>query len=197
MIGFIKGKVINKKPTKILIDVNGVGYLLNISINTFEKINEQEEISLYTHLHVREDQLELFGFYTEAEKEMFELLISVSGIGPKMAQTILSGVRPEELIRTIAHSALSSLTAIPGIGKKTAERLIVELKDKVTKIEETEKIIDLPTSSSSIRHEALNALISLGYSREKGEQALRTVINELNGKIITLEELIKRALQVR
>ncbi|MBI2429509.1 MAG: Holliday junction branch migration protein RuvA [Ignavibacteriales bacterium] len=139
----------------------------------------------------------LYGFINESEREMFKLLISVSGIGPKMAQTILSGVRPDELIRTISHSALSALTAIPGIGRKTAERLIVELKDKVAKIEGTEKIIDLPTSSSSIRNEALTALVSLGFSREKAEHSLRNVLNEVNGKIISVEELIKRALQTR
>lgn len=198
MITFLHGILAKKSPTEIVVDVHGVGYAVNISLSTYEQLPEiNSEIHILTYHHIRDDAHLLYGFMNENEREMFKLLISVSGIGPKMAQTILSGVRPEELIRTIAHSALSSLTAIPGIGKKTAERLIVELKDKVTKIEETEKIIDLPTSSSSIRHEALNALMSLGYSREKGEQALRTVINQLHGKTISLEELIKRALQVR
>lgn len=196
MITFLHGILAKKSPTEIIVDVHGVGYSVHISLSTYEQLPEaNEEIHILTYHHIREDAQLLYGFINDNEREMFKLLIGVSGIGPKMAQTILSGVRPDELVRTISHNALSALTAIPGIGKKTAERLIVELKDKVTKIEGTEKIIDLPTSSSSIRNEALTALVSLGFAREKAEQALRNVLNETNGHIISVEELIKRALQ--
>ena len=196
MIAFLHGVLAKKSPTEIVIDINGVGYSVNISLSTYEQLPEvNAEVHMLTHDHVREDAQLLYGFISESEREMFRLLIGVSGIGPKMAQTILSGVRPDELIRIISHGSLSALTAIPGIGKKTAERLIVELKDKVAKIEGTEKIIDLPTSSSSIRNEALTALISLGFTREKAEHSLRNALNEINGKTISVEELIKRALQ--
>jgi Holliday junction DNA helicase RuvA len=198
MITYLHGILAKKSPTEIIVDVHGVGYSVNISLSTYEQLPDVDaEIHILTHHHVREDTELLYGFINESEREMFKLLIGVSGIGPKMAQTILSGIRPDELIRTISHNALSALTAIPGIGKKTAERLIVELKDKVTKIEGTEKIIDLPTSAASVRNEALTALVSLGFSRDKAEQSLRNVLNEMNGKTISVEELIKRALQNR
>ncbi|MCX7874975.1 MAG: Holliday junction branch migration protein RuvA [Melioribacteraceae bacterium] len=188
MIGFIKGKVINKKPTKILIDVNGVGYLLNISINTFEKINEQEEISLYTHLHVREDQLELFGFYTEAEKEMFELLISVSGIGPKSAQGILSGIQIDDLKEALKTSNISRLISIPGIGRKTAERLMIELRDKVDNISvEKSSLV-----SGNIRNDAVAALVNLGYNQKVSERIVRAILDIKPNS--TIEDLIREAL---
>src|SRR5690606_36512518 len=123
MIGFLTGKIISSKPTRIIIDVNGVGYIVNISINTFEKIAEKESISLFIYTNVREDSITLFGFFTEGEKEMFEHLISVNGIGPKLAISILSGIRTDELKSAIQVSDISRIIAIPGIGRKTAERL--------------------------------------------------------------------------
>ena len=197
MITYLHGTLAKKSPTEIIVDVNGVGYSIHISLSTYEQLPEiNSDVHILTYFHIREDAQQLFGFISENEREMFKLLISVSGIGPRMAQTILSGIRTDELIKTISHSALSTLTSIPGVGKKTAERLILELKDKVAKIEGTEKIFDLPTSSTSIRHEALTALISLGYSRDKAEHALRIVLNEINGEAISVEELIKKALQL-
>ena len=196
MITYLHGSLSKKSPTEIVVDVGGMGYSVNISLSTYEQLPEvNSEIHILTHHHIREDAQLLYGFISENEREMFKLLIGVSGIGPRMAQTILSGIRPDELIRTISFGAISTLTSIPGVGKKTAERLIVELKDKVAKLEGTEKIFDLPTSSSSIRNEALTALISLGFTREKAEQSLRNVLNELNGKTISVEDLIKKALQ--
>jgi Holliday junction DNA helicase RuvA len=196
MIAYLKGTLVKKTPTEIIVDVHGVGYFVNISVSTYEKLSEMDtEVHILTHHHIREDAQVLYGFATENEREMFKLLISVSGIGPKMAQTILSGIRPDELAHTISISAISSLTAIPGVGKKTAERLVLELRDKVAKLDASEKIIDLPYSGASIRSEALNALISLGFNRDKAEQTLRGVLNDVNGKTISVEELIKRALQ--
>ncbi len=196
MISYLKGILTKKSPTEIIVDVVGIGYSVSISLSTYEQLSElNSEVLILTHHHIREDAQVLYGFATETEREMFRMLISVSGIGPKMAQTILSGIRPDELVRTISVSAISSLTAIPGVGKKTAERMVLELKDKVAKIEGSEKIIDLPNTGASIRSEALTALVSLGFSREKAEQSLRGVLNEMNGKVISVEELIKRALQ--
>ncbi|MDF1612637.1 MAG: Holliday junction branch migration protein RuvA [Stygiobacter sp.] len=190
MIGFIKGKIIDKKPTKILIDVNGVGYLLNISINTFEIINDKEEISLYTYLHVREDQLELFGFYSLAEKEMFELLISVSGIGPKSAQSILSGIQIDDLKEALKTANISRLVSIPGIGRKTAERLMIELRDKVENI--SADVEKSSTVSSTIKNDAITALVNLGYNQKVSERIVRAIL-DLNPNC-TIEDLIRESL---
>lgn len=196
MISYVKGILSKKAPTEIVVEALGIGYAINISLSTYELLPElNAEVNILTHHHIREDLQSLYGFMHENEREMFRLLISVSGIGPKMAQTILSGIRPEELVRTITLGAISNLTSVPGVGKKTAERLVLELKDKVSKIEGSEKIIDLPNSGASIRTEALAALISLGFSREKAEHSLRGVLMDLNGKTLSVEELIKRALQ--
>ncbi|MDP1678430.1 MAG: Holliday junction branch migration protein RuvA [Bacteroidota bacterium] len=196
MISYLKGILIKKSPTEIIVDVGGIGYAVNISVSTYEQLPDQDsEVLILTHHHIREDAQLLYGFATDHEREMFKMLISVSGIGPKMAQTILSGIRPADLARTISVSAISTLTSIPGVGKKTAERLVLELRDKVAKLEGSDKIIDLPNSGASIRSEALTALISLGFSRDKAEQTLRGVLNDINGKSISVEELIKRALQ--
>jgi Holliday junction DNA helicase RuvA len=196
MISYLKGILTKKSPTEIIIDVGGVGYSVNISLSTYEQLSEiNSEVFILTHHHIREDAQVLYGFSGENERDIFRMLIGVSGIGPKMAQTILSGIRPDELIRTISAGAISSLTAVPGVGKKTAERLILELKDKVGKIEGSDKIIDLPNTSSSIRAEALTALVSLGFSRDKAEQSLRGVLNNAGIKNLSVEELIKRALQ--
>jgi Holliday junction DNA helicase RuvA len=196
MISYLKGILAKKSPTEIIVDVGGVGYSVNISLSTYEQLSEiNSEVYILTHHHIREDAQVLYGFSGDNERDIFRMLIGVSGIGPKMAQTILSGIRPDELIRTISAGAISSLTAVPGVGKKTAERLILELKDKVGKIEGSDKIIDLPNTSSSIRAEALTALVSLGFSRDKAEQSLRGVLNNAGIKNLSVEELIKRALQ--
>lgn len=196
MISYLKGILTKKSPTEIIVEANGVGYSVNISLSTYEQLSElNSEVMILTHHHIREDAQVLYGFSSESEREMFRMLISVSGIGPKMGQTILSGIRPDELARTIITGAISTLTAVPGVGKKTAERLILELKEKAAKMEGAEKIIDLPNTGASIRSEALTALVSLGFSREKAEQSLRGVLNEVNGKTISVEDLIKRALQ--
>ncbi len=196
MITHLKGTLVSKSPTEITIDVGGVGYAVNISLSTYEQLPEiNTELYIHCHHHVREDAQLLYGFSSNNEREMFRMLISVSGIGTKMAQIILSGIRPDELVRTITAQAIHTLTSIPGVGKKTAERLVLELKDKVSKMESSDKIFDLPNSGASIRSEALTALISLGFSRDKAEQSLRGVLSEANGISISVEELIKRALQ--
>jgi Holliday junction DNA helicase RuvA len=196
MISYLKGTLTKKSPTEIIVDVVGIGYSVHISLSTYEQLPEVNgDVHILTHHHIREDAQLLYGFMTENEREMFRMLIGVSGIGPKMAQTILSGIRPDELARTITVGAISSLTTVPGVGKKTAERLVLELKDKVVKLEGSEKIFDMPNTGASVRAEALTALVSLGFSREKAEHALRGVLNDVNGKTVSVEELIKRALQ--
>ncbi len=190
MIGYLTGKIVSKKPTKIILDVNGVGYLINISISTFEKITDQEQVSLYTFLSVKEDSLDLYGFYTMAEKEMFELLISVSGIGPKIAQSILSGIQIDELREALKTNNLSRLTAVPGVGRKTAERMLVELRDKVDAL--TEKIEVVSAGSYNIRNDAVTALTNLGYNSKIAERTIRAVLDK--NPSITIEDLIKEAL---
>lgn len=196
MIATLKGILTKRTPTDLIVETGGVGYAVHISLSTYEKLPEANgEVFLLIHHHIREDAQVLFGFAEENEREMFRLLLSVSGIGPKMAQTVLSGMRTDDLIRTITAGAISTLTAVPGIGKKTAERIILELRDKVSRLEGSDKIIDLPTAGSSVRHEALNALLSLGFSRDKAEQSLRLVLNASSSKNLSVEELIKKALQ--
>jgi holliday junction DNA helicase RuvA len=188
MIGFLSGSIISVKPTKLLLDVNGVGYLVNISINTFENISDKKNISLHIYTSVKEDSITLFGFYSETEKEMFELLISVSGIGPKLALSVLSGIQVDDLKKAIEAGDISRIIAIPGVGRKTAERVVLELRSKVDKITETES----KGISYSIKSEAVSALTTLGYNYKQAENAVREVLS--SAKNISLEELIKKAL---
>jgi Holliday junction DNA helicase RuvA len=188
MIGFLAGNIISLKPTKLLLDVNGVGYSVNISINTFENISDKKNISLHIHTNVKEDAITLFGFYNETEKEMFELLISVNGIGPKLGLSVLSGIQVDELKEAIETGNISRLIAIPGVGRKTAERVVLELRSKVDKIKESEG----QTISYSIKHEAISALTTLGYNYKLAENAVRDILS--SSKDISLEELIKKAL---
>ncbi|MBZ0180322.1 MAG: Holliday junction branch migration protein RuvA [Melioribacteraceae bacterium] len=190
MIGYLTGKIKDKTPTKIILDVNGVGYLVNISISTFEKIAELDSVSLYTYLNVKEDALDLYGFFTLEEKEMFQLLISISGVGPKLAQSILSGIQIDELQEAISNANVGRITAIPGIGKKTAERLVVELKDKIESI-----LFESPhikSVSYNVKNDAVRALTNLGYNQKTAENAVRTVLE--SGKDQQIEEVLKEAL---
>jgi Holliday junction DNA helicase RuvA len=190
MIGYIHGKIISKKPTKLLVDVNGVGYIVNISISTFEKLTDKEEVSLYTYLSVRESAMDLFGFYSLAEKEMFELLISVSGIGPKSAQGILSGIQIEDLKDALRNGNISRLISIPGIGRKTAERLMIELRDKVESVAEGFEGDSVGTSS--VRGDAIAALTNLGYNKQSAERIVRAVLDA--APTMSIEDLIKQSL---
>ncbi len=190
MIGYISGKIISKKPTKILVDVNGVGYLINISISTFEKISEKEDVALYTYLNVKEDALDLFGFYTTEEKEMFEMLISVNGIGPKSAQGILSGIQIVDLKEAIKTGNIARLISIPGIGRKTAERLMIELRDKVESLGDHGEVGF--SGASNVRGDAITALVNLGYNQKTAERVVRAITDK--NPSTTIEDLIKEAL---
>lgn len=192
MIGYITGKIISKKPTQTLIDVNGIGYLVNTSINTFEKLSDEGEIiSLYTYLAVKEDSLTLYGFYTISEKELFEILISINGVGPKLAQGVLSGISSDEFKDAIAKNNVSRLVAIPGVGKKTAERMVIELRDKIDKVSGSDS--SLTSTSFTIKDDAVAALIGLGYNQKIADKIIRNIIT--NNPQISLEDLIKESLK--
>jgi Holliday junction DNA helicase RuvA len=197
MIATLTGILKFKSPTEILVEVHGIGYTISIPLSTYEKLGDLgSSISLLTHFHVREDAMLLFGFSTEEERRLFKLLISVSGIGPKIAQSTLSGMNVEELKSHIINGNVNALMAIPGVGKKTAERLIVELRDKAGKSHaESEPISVIGMAAAMMRIEALQALTSLGYNQQIAEKAIRLVIKEAEGSTISLEELIKRALR--
>ncbi|MBI1938691.1 MAG: Holliday junction branch migration protein RuvA [Ignavibacteriales bacterium] len=190
MIGYISGKIISKKPTRVIVDVNGVGYLINISISTFEKIGDKEEVSLFTYLAVKDDALDLYGFYSMNEKEMFELLISVSGIGPKTAQSILSGIQINDLKVALKTGNIARIISVPGIGRKTAERMMVELRDKVESL--GEGIEGVSFGVSSVRSDAIAALGNLGYNQKIAERAVRAITDR--SPEISIEDLIKEAL---
>jgi Holliday junction DNA helicase RuvA len=197
MIASLRGFLMSKSPTEVIVDVHGVGYMLSIPLSTFEKLGElRSEVFLHTHLIVREDAQQLYGFFTEEERSAFRLLLSVTGIGPKMAQGILSGIPVNDLKSHLASGNLGALTAIPGIGRKLAERLVVELREKTTK---SELPPSFPVGGSDdqarSRTEALLALTSLGYPRPVAEKALRGALQDPAGKTASLEQLIKLALR--
>ncbi|MDP4115833.1 MAG: Holliday junction branch migration protein RuvA [Bacteroidota bacterium] len=189
MIGYLKGKILKSNPSKIIVDVNGVGYLVFISINTYEEINQKPEVELFIHTSVKEDSITLFGFSKETEKEMFELLIAVNGIGPKTALGILSGIRIQELKEAIINNNINRIVAAPGIGKKTAERLVLELRSKIDLIPTTGTGTDISYGTKS---EAILALTTLGYNTKIAEKAVRDILDKLPN--LSLEQLIKSAL---
>lgn len=194
MIASLTGTLRSKSPTEILVDVQGVGYAVSVPLSTFERLPAAgSTVTLLTYLQVREDALQLYGFWSEEERFLFRHLISVNGIGPKIAQSILSGISVTDLKEHIAHGNVGALMAIPGVGRKTSERLVLELREKVSKFGPTGEA-PVP-SSGDIRAEALLALTSLGYSRPTAEKALRNVLAESNGASLSIEELIKRALR--
>ena len=188
MITQIKGRLVEKSPTELVIDCNGIGYLVNISLNTFSLLSDSESISLYTHLQVKEDSHTLFGFFDKTERNLFRKLISVSGIGASTARTMLSSLNPEEIQRAILSENVSTIQSVKGIGLKTAQRVIIELRDKVSVINEDMNI----GVSNSKREEALSALEVLGYSRKQTTK----VVDKLAGEVseISVEEIIKSAL---
>jgi Holliday junction DNA helicase RuvA len=197
MIASLHGILTKKTPTELQIDVHGVGYSVLIPVSTYQHLGETgSDVTLLTHLHVREDALQIFGFASEAERSMFRLLISVSGIGPKIALGILSGVGVNELKEHLLHADTTALTTIPGVGKKTAERLIVELRDKLGKEDTTTSPVSSGSDSTArVRSETLLALIALGVPRQHAEKAIRLALQGSDSSAITVEELIKRALR--
>ncbi len=197
MITRLRGELIAKSPTEVVVDVNGVGYGVHIPVSTFEKIGDlHSTVQLYTHLHVREDLLQLYGFATDEERAVFRLLISVTGIGPKMAQGILSGISVSDLRSYLASGNTAALISIPGVGRKLADRLVVELKEKMGRLDTGGTGTAFPADAQgSMRSEAMLALTSLGYNRGVAERALRAALEELSGNSPTVEGLIKAALR--
>ncbi|MDA9676525.1 Holliday junction branch migration protein RuvA [Flavobacteriaceae bacterium] len=190
MITQLKGRMIEKSPTEIVIDCNGVGYLVNISLNTFSKLSDSESISLYTHLQVKEDSHTLFGFFEKTERNLFRQLISVSGIGASTARTMLSSLTPGEIQSAIVSGNVSVIQSVKGIGLKTAQRVIIDLKDKVSLISENDQFIG--NISNTNQDEALSALEVLGYNRKQTSKLIEMLVN--NSPEMSVEELIKGAL---
>ena len=191
MIAFVRGNFVDKTPARVIVDVNGVGYDLQISLNTYSAIANKDSGLLYTYIHLFENGQTMYGFAEVAEKEMFLQLISVSGVGAATARMMLSGMKPEEITRAIVQGNAKVLESIKGIGKKSAERLIVELKDKFGK-----QALENPLGGlvvASVDHDAINALVALGIGRAMAENAIKKVI-ETNPNI-ALEEIIKQALK--
>lgn len=192
MYAFIAGKIAEITPAYAIVDNHGVGYFINITLNTFTAIGEQPEVKLYTHLQVLEDAHNLFGFYTAKERDMFELLISVSGVGCNTARLILSSLTVNELSTAIANEDIKTIQAVKGIGSKTAQRLVVDLKDKVKKTDYAEEIVE--TTDNTVKNEALSALVILGFSKNAASKALDKLLKQ--SPDTPVEVLIREALKL-
>jgi len=191
MITQLRGRLVEKNPTYVVVDCNGVGYLLHISLHTFGALPTDESITIYTHLSIKEDAHTLYGFVTRLEREIFRLLISVSGVGPSIARTMLSSMTSEEIQQAIASANVALIQSVKGIGAKTAQRLILDLKDKVLKtFDLDENQVSLHNTS---KEEALSALEVLGFARKISEKVLDKIIK--GNTELSVEELIKKALK--
>jgi Holliday junction DNA helicase RuvA len=195
VIAHLRGRVLRKAPQEVVVDVGGVGYRVAIPVSTFYRVGEEgDELSLRIHTHVREDTLALFGFLSGAEQEVFERLIAVAGVGPRLALGILSGIEVGDFISALRTNDLARLTRIPGVGKKTAERLVLELKDKMPAMLAGEPEAASPAAPASPRDDLLSALANLGYSRPEVERAVdRALAQGGDGRF---EDLLRRALQL-
>ena len=190
MITQIIGRLVEKTPTQVVIDCNGVGYAVHVSLHTFSQIGNDENIKLFTHLQIREDAHTLFGFHTPMERSVFLLLLSVSGIGASTARTMLSSLEPQQIQRAIVSEDLNTIKSVKGIGLKTAQRVLIELKDKMMNLFEGEEIQIL--GNNTIKDEALSALEVLGYSRKQSERIVYRIIQSTPD--CSVEELIKESL---
>jgi Holliday junction DNA helicase RuvA len=196
MIAFLRGRVLEKQPNRVLVDVNGVGYEVVIPLSTFYDVGDEgAEVALRVHTHVREDALQLFGFLTLLERQMFERLIAVSGIGPKLAIAVLSGLETRDLVSAVQRADVARLTSIPGVGKKTAERIVLELKDRLTQIAMPAAVDAKPQAAGEdrMRGDLLSALQNLGYHRTDAERAIDVVLQQSADR--TLESALKDALR--
>lgn len=195
MIAFVEGIIVEKDPTYVIIDVGGLGYYIKISLNTFSDIKEKDKCKLNTHLYVKEDAHTLFGFSDITEKKRFLQLISISGVGPSTALMVLSSLSSEELVAAIIDSDIKTITSVKGIGQKTAQRIILELKDKMSKEDLLDKVAGFTLNkSNTIKYEALSALTTLGFNKLESEKAVDLILKETSEEI-KLEELIKLALK--
>ena len=193
MIAQLRGRILEKQPNRIVVDVNGVGYDVSVPLSTFYGLGDTgSDIALRIHTHVREDALLLYGFGTRLEQELFERLISVSGIGPKVALAVLSGIEPPELVKAIERADLARLTAIPGVGKKTSERLVLELKDRLPKTTISEEP-GVQDAAPVLRDDVVSALMNLGYHRPLAEKAVDRAVAAAPGT--DFERTLRQALR--
>ena len=191
MITQIRGRLVEKNPTYVVVDCAGVGYLLHVSLQTFSSLPTDENIRLFTHLSIREDAHTLYGFITKTEREVFKLLISVSGVGPSIARTMLSYMSSEEVQNAIASENVALIQSVKGIGAKTAQRVIVDLKDKILKTFDIDEVS--LSSNNTNKEEALSALEVLGFNRRQSEKVITAILKDTPNE--TVELLIKKALK--
>jgi Holliday junction DNA helicase RuvA len=192
MIAQIQGKLIEKLPTEVVVDCNGVGYQVNISLHTYSLLQDSEYIKLYTHLQIKEDAHTLFGFFEKSEREIFKMLISVNGIGAGIARTMLSSIEPKRIIEAIGSGDVATIQRIKGIGVKTAQRVIIDLRDKVLKLYDIDEVS--VSQNNTKRDEALSALEVLGFNKKLAEKALEKIAFEQPEA--NVETYIKLALKI-
>jgi len=194
MIAFLRGRVFEKQPNRVIVDVQGVGYEVLVPLSTYYQIGETgEDVALRVHTHVREEALQLYGFATELERQLFEKLIAVSGIGPKLAVALLSGMEAREFLTAVQRGDVTRLTGIPGIGKKTAERIVLELKDRVAMLGAPVDVgTPVESAADRLRDDVLSALQNLGYHRPLAEKAVESA---LDGAEASFEQALKAALK--
>jgi Holliday junction DNA helicase RuvA len=199
MIALINGKIAYKGISSIVVDAGGVGYRIFIPLSTFYELPEAgAHVSLHVHTHVKQDAINLFGFYTIQERDLFQLMISVSGIGPKIAMNIISGIAANDLLQAISRGDLGKLISIPGVGRKMAERLILELKEKVIKkmmVEQIPAADDQHKASEMIKEDVLSALVNLGYKNNAAKDAVDKVM-QVSKEDLTLDQLLKKTLKI-
>ena len=194
MIAHLRGRILEKHPNRLIVDVNGVGYDVFVPLSTFYGLGDPgSEVAIRVHTHVREDALLLYGFGTTLEQDLFERLIGVSGIGPKVALAVLSGIEPPELVRAIERSDVARLTAIPGVGKKTSERIVLELKDRLPRVQPAAAAGGAVAQAPVLHDDLLSALVNLGYHRPLAEQAVNAAITDTVGG--SCEQTLKQALR--
>ena len=195
MIGFLRGRIADKQPNTLIVDVQGVGYEVHVPLSTFYDAGDAgAEITLRIYTHVREDALQLYGFITDLERQLFERLISVSGIGPKLAIAVLSGMEPRDLLACVQRGDVARLTSIPGVGKKTSERIVLELKDRLAQLPgAAQAIAPAANGSDRVRTDLLSALQNLGYHRPQAEKAIDATLQTMSDP--TFEQALKAALR--
>ena len=190
MITHVKGRLIEKTPTSVIIECNGIGYLINISLHTFSQIPDNENLKLFTHLQIKEDSHTLYGFFTIKEREIFRLLISVNGIGSSIARTMLSSISPNQIIEAISRENVSLIQSVKGIGSKTAQRVIIDLHDKILKVYDLDE--GFTSMNNTNKEEALSALEVLGINKKSSERLVDKIVLETPD--ISVENIIKETL---
>jgi Holliday junction DNA helicase RuvA len=179
MIAFLRGRLLEKHPNRLILDVNGVGYDVNVPLSTFYDVGEAgAAVALHVHTRVREDAIALYGFLTRLELQIFDLLIGINGVGPKLALAVLSGIESGDLVRAVRTGDVARLTAIPGVGKKTAERVLLEMRDRLPKALTLEPVSNADAAASGTRDDLISALVNLGYHRPLAEKAVETVLKQ-------------------